>query len=350
MSQPSGRVTAAARDQPRLDAPVYVVRGGEEVIVDAAVRDLVRALLAGDDPSLALEEVAADRLHPPDTEAPSLRPLVDAAQTPPFLADRRVVVGRDLNLFTRADQLQPLIDYLADPLPTTSLVLAWSSGRVPKNLLDAVARCGGEDIDTSPGRQLAPWVDEQLRKAGLRLDRASRQRIVEWLGDDPQRLVGLVQTLSGAYGGTAPGAAELSPDDIEPYLGEAGGVPPWELTDAIDKGDVRGALERLQRMLRGGERHPLQVMATLHNHYGRMLSLDGAPVRGEKEAAQLLGIKGSTFPAKKALAQTRKLGHERIVRALDLLSAADLDLRGGKAWPDDLVLEVLVARLAQLNR
>jgi DNA polymerase III subunit delta len=347
MSQPSGAKTAA-RDRPRLDAPAYLIRGGEEVIVAAAVRDLVRALLAGSDPSLAVEEVGADRLHPPDTEAPSLRPLVDAAQTPPFLTDRRVVVGRDLNLFTRADQLQPLIDYLAEPLPTTALVLVWGQGRIPKNLTDAIARCGGEDIDTSPGRQIAPWVDEQLRQAGLRLDRRSRQYIVEWLGDDPQRLVGVVQTLTGAFGGTA--GRELGLDDIEPYLGEPGGVPPWELTDAIDRGDVGSALARLQRMRRGGDRHPLQIMATLHNHYGRILRLDGAPVRGEKEAAQLLGITGSPFPAKKALAQTRKLGHERVVRALDLLSSADLDLRGGKAWPDDLVLEVLVARLAQLSR
>jgi hypothetical protein len=39
-----------------------------------------------------------------------------------------------------------------------------------------------------------------------------------------------------------------------------------------------------------------------------------------------------------------------VVEAIDLLTTADLDLRGGKAWPDDLVLEVLVARLARLAR
>jgi DNA polymerase III subunit delta len=33
-----------------------------------------------------------------------------------------------------------------------------------------------------------------------------------------------------------------------------------------------------------------------------------------------------------------------------LLSEADVDLKGAKAWPDELVLEVLVARLARLSR
>ena len=46
--------------------------------------------------------------------------------------------------------------------------------------------------------------------------------------------------------------------------------------------------------------HPLVVMASLTNHYNRMLALDGADVRGEKEAAELLGLKGSTFPARDA--------------------------------------------------
>jgi DNA polymerase-3 subunit delta len=81
-----------------------------------------------------------------------------------------------------------------------------------------------------------------------------------------------------------------------------------------------------------------------------MLMLDGAPVAGEKDAAKLLGLKGSTFPARKALNQVRKLGHDRLVRALDLLAGADLDLRGGKVWPEQLVMEVLVARLARLSR
>ena len=67
-----------------------------------------------------------------------------------------------------------------------------------------------------------------------------------------------------------------------------------------------------------------------------------------EDAAQLLGMKGSTFPARKALSQSRKLGHDRVVRAVELLAGADIDLRGGKAWPDGLVLEVLVARLARL--
>ncbi len=37
-------------------------------------------------------------------------------------------------------------------------------------------------------------------------------------------------------------------------------------------------------------------------------------------------------------------------RAIALLAEADLDLRGQKAWPETLVMEVLIARLGQLSR
>jgi DNA polymerase III subunit delta len=330
----------------RLDAPVYLVKGSDEVIVRSAVRDLVHALVGERDQGLTVEEVGSDRHQPSEASTPSLTALVDASQTPPFLTDRRVVVGRDLDVFTRAEQVAPLVAYLNDPLPTTSLVLVWSGGRIPKSVTDAIKADGGETVDTNPGRQVAAWVDEQLGRAGLKADNGAKQRLVDWLGDDPQRLVGVIETLVGTYG---PGA-KVGRDEIAPFLGEAGGVPPWELTDAIDKGDIPGALDKLHRMLEGGDRHPLQIMATLHGQYARMLMLDGAPVTGEKDAAKLLGMKGSTFPARKALTQVRKLGHARVVRALDLLAGADLDLRGGKVWPEQLVMEVLVARLARLSR
>jgi DNA polymerase III subunit delta len=330
----------------RLDAPVHLVRGDDEVILRDAARDLVHALVGDLDQGLAVEEVGAERHRPADGGDPSLDPLVDAAQTPPFLTDRRIVVGRDLDVFTRADQVAPLVGYLADPLPSTSLVLVWGTGRIPKSLTDAVKACGGQQVDTSPGRKVAAWVDEQVAGAGLKLDRAATDRLVEWVGDDPQRLVGLLGTLVGSFGR----GARLGAEDIDPFLGEPGGVPPWELTDALDRGDIATALAKLHRMTGGGGRHALQIMATLQSHYGRMLALDGAPVTGEKDAAALLGMKGSTFPARKALSQARRLGHERVVEAIELLAGADIDLRGGKAWPDGLVLEVLVARLARLAR
>jgi DNA polymerase-3 subunit delta len=103
-------------------------------------------------------------------------------------------------------------------------------------------------------------------------------------------------------------------------------------------------------MTGAGDRHPLQVLSTLHRHYAQMLRLDGAGVADEAAAAAALGIKGSTFPAKKALNGARRLGHDGVAEAIRLVADADLDLRKlRKDWPDDVVIDVLVARLSRLG-
>ena len=317
---------------------VHLLHGGDGTLLGDAVRALVQQLVGDGDRSLVVEELAGE-----DYEVAA---VADAAQTPPFLTDRRVVVARDLSRFAAGD-LAPLVQYLGDPLDTTDLVLEWGGGRIPKALTDAIGKAGGEVVDTSApsGRGRQEWLSQQVRDAGITLDAAAKALLAERLGDDVGRLGGVLGTLESAYG---PGAS-LTADDVEPFLGEAGAVPPWELTDAIDKGDTAGALDRLHRMMGAGERHSLQVMGTLVGHYSRMLRLDGAQAADEKAAAQLLGLKGSTFPARKALTQARRLGHDGVVRAISLLAEADLDLRGARAWPDELVMEVLVARLSRLG-
>jgi DNA polymerase-3 subunit delta len=149
--------------------------------------------------------------------------------------------------------------------------------------------------------------------------------------------------LASAYGT----GATVSADDLEPFLGAAGGLAPWDLTDAIDAGDTAKALSVLHRMVMRPDSHPLVVMSVLHKHYRQMLRLDGAGVSSPEEAAELLEIR-STYPAKKALAQARRLGGARIGRAVQLLAQADLDLRGLSALAGENVLEVLVARLSRL--
>jgi DNA polymerase III subunit delta len=333
-----------------LAVPIHLVKGDDAVLVGDLVRELVDEAVGGDDRSLVVTDLDAAS-YEDDQGSSSIGPLVDAAQTPPFLTERRAVVGRNASVFSTADSVEPLVRYLADPLPTTIIVLVWEKGprsgarvgAVPKKLADAVTRAGGVVVDTRPGtgKRRTEWLDDHLSDRAVHLDASARARLYDHLGEEVSRLAILLDTFESAFGA----GAKLSAEDIEPYLGDAGDVAPWDLTDAIDRGDTQEALGVLGRML-GAGRHPLQVTASLHGHYQRMLRLDGSGVSSDAQAAEMLGMKGSTFPARKALDQARALGSDRIGEFIGLLADADLDLRGAKAWPSELVVEVLVARLA----
>ena len=329
-----------------MSGRIRLVKGDDDTIRGDAVRDLTNELLGDLDASLALDRVEGDDFE--------LATAVDAAQTSPFLTDRRVVVVRNLARFS-ADELAPLVAYLGDPLPTTDLILVWekapgSTARlnpVPKKLNEALAGAGGEVLDTSVGRNAKDWVNDQLAASTVSLDKGARDLVAAHLAGDLGRLASVITTIEAAYG---PGA-KLDSDAVAPFLGEAGGIPPWDLTDAIDSGDIGLAIERVHRMLGAGSMHSLQVLAILTTHFRRILALEGADVRNEADAAARLGLKGkSTFPAKKALGRANRLGYDGSAQAVGLLAQADVDLRGKTAWPEELVLEVLVARLARLSR
>ena len=314
---------------------LHVLRGDDEVLLGEATTELVHRLVGSGDRALMVTEFDGEDYLP--------SALVDAAQTPPFLTDRRVVVGRGVQRFG-ADVVAPLVAYLADPLDTTDLVLTASGERVAKALLDAVKKAGGIVTSTSAGRnrqERSGWIDERVATSDVRLDAGAKSAIADWLGEDVGRLPALLETLEGM------GRSRLSAAEIEPFLGEAGAVPPWDLTDAIDRGDTAVALDMLGRLLGAGGRHPLVIMAILQSHYERMLRLDGSGSHDQRSAASLLKV--APFQAQKALNQSRKLGRDGLVRAFELLAGADLDLRGQKDWAPELVMEVLVARLSRLT-
>ncbi len=166
------------------------------------VRALVAELVGEDDAGLMVEE------HEPGGDDDDTSALVDAAQTPPLFTDRRIVVGREVGAYPDAG-LRRLLAYLADPLPTTTLVLvSGERGRLSPKLSTAV-KAVGRVVDAGvPTRreQRNAWLADHVRKGPVRLDPPALALVGEHLGEDLGRLSSLLETLGGAYG-TVPGWA-----------------------------------------------------------------------------------------------------------------------------------------------
>ena len=318
---------------------VYLVKGDDPSVVAQEVRALLARVVGDRDHALVVEEIGGA----PGDEL-NVGAIVDACLTPPFLVDRRVVVVRDAGRLLTAD-VPRLVEVVQNPLPTTVLILVGGGGTVPAPLVKAVG-AAGEVVDVTTGKagDRKKWLHDHLRRAPVKLEAGASELLAEHVGEDLGRVEGLLGALSAAYGE----GARISADDLAPYLGEAGNVPRYELTDAIDRGEPGVALAVLHRMLEAGGLVPVQILATLHGHFANMLALDGDDVGGERDAAAVLGT--APFVAKKALEQSRRLGSARIAQAINLIAAADLDVRGLSGLDPELVVEILVARLARQTR
>jgi DNA polymerase III subunit delta len=319
----------------------WLVTGDDASLLGDAVSKLVSQLVGDRERSFVVEDFAGEEL---DVAA-----VVDACRTPPLFSDRRVVVLREAGALT-ADQLQPLLSYLEEPMPTTKLVVAGGGGTLPAKFVNAFKQPGAAVLNTDVGsREAHSWVTERLSHGPVKLEPAAAAQVEAHLGEDLNRLGMLLVTLEAAYGT----GARIGPEELAPYLGQPGSVPPWDLTDAIDRGEpVSEALKLLHRLMEAGSRHPLVVLAILHRHFGNILRVQSPDIATEAQAAEALGIaKGrSTFPARKALDAARRLGMRGSGDAVIALADAELALKGKLDWEPEVVLEVLVARLCRLSR
>lgn len=332
--------------------PIVFVKGPDHELRTRALDGVVGRLLGGDDRTLALEEIALPPRRATEGQeggaqarSASVGTALLSARTPPFGTERRIVVVRTDDEWVTAE-VDALVEYLDDPEPTTVLVLE-TPGRIPAPLAKAAKAAGLEEVSGGSGKDpTAAVLVEHLARAGLSLTGDAVSMVTTRLGEAAGRIPALVDLLASTFG---PGA-ELGPDDVEPYLVEEGGVPVFELTKAIDAGDVPASLGVLQRMTGAMGMHPLQIMAVLHNHFRRAMRLDDPSVRNEQDAVDALGGKVNPYPAKLAWQRARELGTDGVRQAFDLLAKADRDLRGGSGAPDDAVLPIVVTELAMLAK
>ena len=325
----------AARN--RAGKPVYLITGDDPSLVANEVRDLLEELLGDRDPSLVVEEVGGS-----GNEELDLGAVIDSFTTPPFLVDLRIVVLRDAGRLDTAGSKQ-ILEVLDPPPPGAVLVIGAGHGALPRGFAKSVTKFG-DVLDVSARRfgERKTYVTDHLRSAPVRFNASAQKMLLDHLGEDLGRLNGLLETLAAAYGE----GVTIDEAMLTPFLGSQGSVPIFDLTDAIDSGNVSSALGVVDRMMGPGGESGHVIVASLDGHFSRVARLDGTDLRSGDDAATLLGI--NAYPAKKALDLSRRVDTDGIRRAIGLVADADLDLKGMSGLDERVVIEILVARLARL--
>ncbi len=330
-----------------MDATTVVV-GSDATMVYDALHNVIATALGDLDPSFALQDFTVKDVTNSGESVVSA--ILEALNTPPFLVSRRVVVVRDAQALL-ADETTPLLAWMANPAPDIVLALAVVGAK--SNKLVKAARVV-VDVNVATGaKNRVAFVNDKMAEYRVVIDPGAAARISDRVGDDVARVDSLARLLASIYG-----SAPLNVSHVEPYLGDAGGAPEWDLTDALESGNATRAITVARRMLDSRGRAGVQIIFLLQRYYLRMARLEGADVTSADEAAQLLGM--NAFGAKKLLAMASRMGAERIGDAIHLIANADVDLKGGVSYggkdldtdqdmTDLTVIEVLVARLARLT-
>src|SRR5580698_8163308 len=108
------------------------------------------------------------------------------AQTLPMMAERRMVLVRDLGLMA-ADDAEPLLSYFAKPNPSTVIVAITQKLDKRLKTFATASKKGWLHVLDAP-RQLQPWLREEAKARGVAIESSAVARLIDTVGGDLSRL------------------------------------------------------------------------------------------------------------------------------------------------------------------
>ena len=332
---------AALKD--RQFDPAYYLYGEDDFLKEIAVRQLVAAAV---DP--ATEAFNLDQRKGGEVQGEEIGVILG---TPPMMADRRVVVIRDVGAL-RKDARIALDRYLKAPSPDIVLVLVATSGeKQDKKLAEQATPV---EYATLTGAQLPKWIARQVEQAseGATITEEAISLLQDVVGADLS-LLGLEIEKLLSYSGGRP----ITEEAVAAVVGVRREETLGHLLDMIAQREASTALAALPLVLQQPKTSAVTIVMALTV---QMLALAWGQARGlhparlSKEYFSLLKEAGGLYTGRawgeavSAWTRSSGLWNERdLDDALSALAHADEALKESRLSTDEQLLSTLILTLCR---
>lgn len=307
---------------------VFFLHGDEDYLKGRATREVIEAHI---DPST--RDFNLDEVRGTDVTTETLGSLI---QTPPMMAEWRVVVVRDTQAMVQSSTARDILEGVADaPPPGLALVLeadiGGSKAKIWKKLKKSAvsvefARLSENDL---PG-----WVMEWARAHGMDVEIGAARALAAAVGPGLAPVVRELEKLREYADGRA-----VTRDDVEAVVGAIPRQDRWEWMDLVGGRRFEEAREGLPILLEAGE-NGVGLVIGLGNQLLR-IALCVAGGKGALEA-ELPGHQ--KWLARRVVGQARGWTGEGVVAALGDLERADRLLKSAPLT-DYQIMDELLLRL-----
>jgi DNA polymerase III subunit delta len=311
--------------------PVYLIYGDEELLLERAVRRLRDRLEKVADLDFNFDAFEGDSADVDD--------VIAAANTLPFMSEKRLVVLRDADRMSTA-ALNVLADYVANPSEQTVLVLV--ARKLAKNtrLYKNVEKMGQAFEWAKPKRGEYPAeVVKMFSARGRQVTHDAAELLVRAVGRDLRRLESEVGKVV-AYAGDK---QTLNREDMETVIAFVAPLSVFDFTDALGARDCRAALRLLAMLVGQGESvHGLHAMAL--RHVRSLLAARALIARGVNAGGMGRDLGMPDWQARKVAQQAGRFDTAELTSALRGLAEAEHKMKTSQA-DARLVLERWVVSL-----
>jgi DNA polymerase III subunit delta len=322
----------------------YYITGEDDYQKDDAVRQLVEAAL---EPPLRDFNLDARRATELDSET-----LGVLLSTPPMMAERRVIVLRDVSTL-RKDARKTLEHYLLKPAPDLLLIMTSAAGAKTDAALAATATT--LEFDLLTGDRIPKWiVHHAMSELGIGITGPAVELLQAAVGSDLHQLAGELDKLASYVEGRN---EEIGEDAVAAVVGVKRGETQTDLLDAIADRNVARSLELIPHVLGQPKTTAVSVVMALSTQilaisWGRARLDEGlsrARLAQEyfdflKETGAFTGRSWGSATAVWACAAER-WSPEALHRALDSLLEADVALKESRVSSEEQLLATVVLSL-----
>lgn len=314
--------------------PVYLILSDQSLLVEQALNRM-RKRFEEQGGGVFAEDTF-------DCENASGDDIVGSANILPFISDRRLVIVRNVDKLNK-EGLDALSVYVADPAPTTVLVL--SGKKLAKNtrLYKAVDKLGGVVERNAPkGRELEASVRGLFTDRGRSMDAAGAELLVVSVGKDLQRLSTEVDKIISFAGDRV----ELTRSDVEQVVAHTAETSVFAFADALAERQCGRALTLLDGVLRDGANTVLGAhfiaVRTIRDLIAARAMLD----RGTGSAGQLAKVLGrQEWQIRRLPVQARGFSSDELVELLRAAAKAEAEMKTSR--DARLALERWVVRVCR---
>jgi len=315
---------------------VLLFEGEEEQMKQDALSALRKTLLPA-----GMEEMNEMILDDPETDQ-----VIAAAETLPFLADRRLIIIRDHPAITgRGEADDRLISYLPS-VPSSAVLLFYCTGKpdARKKLYTAVKKLGGiVTFARLSGSELTRFVTDAFHEAGKECDARTADYLIFTVGSDASLLLSEVAKIA-SYAGDRP---SVTAEDVSALATPSTECTVFQLVDAVVTGQKKRALILMKNQLLNGT-EPAAMLAMLLRQYRFLQHIK--IMQYEKQSREFirsaLGV--PPFALDQYIRQASAYTGGQVKRAVRLCFDTEYGFKSGRLQVDS-ALEALIIKLLNLR-